>query len=155
MSPDPQSVEFRRAMPADQAGIEALVHSAYAKWVPIIGRKPLPMRADYAAALRDHRIDLVVTREMLHGLIETALEPDHLFIVNIAVAPAAQGQGLGTLLLEHAERVAIAAGKAEVRLTTNALMAENIALYRRRGYRVSREEHATPGWTAVHMVKPI
>jgi ribosomal protein S18 acetylase RimI-like enzyme len=142
-------------MPADQAGIETLVHSAYTKWVPIIGRKPLPMRADYAAALRDHRIDLLVAREMLQGLIETTLELDHLFIVNIAVAPAAQGQGLGTLLLEHAERIAIAAGKSEIRLTTNGLMTENIALYGRRGYRVSREEHPQSGWTVVHMVKPI
>jgi ribosomal protein S18 acetylase RimI-like enzyme len=155
MSPAAQAVAFRRAIPADQAGIEALVHNAYAKWVPIVGRKPLPMRADYAAALREHRIDLLVAGEMMQGLIETVLEPDHLFIVNIAVAPAAQGQGLGTLLLEHAERVAIAAGKSEIRLATNALMAENVALYGRRGYRVSREEHPEPGWTVVHMIKPI
>ncbi|MDB5562911.1 MAG: family N-acetyltransferase [Hyphomicrobiales bacterium] len=155
MATESQPFELRRATPDDQAGIEALVHSAYAKWVPVIGGKPLPMRADYAAAIRNHRIDLHIVGTSLVALIETALEADHLLIVNIAVTPAAQGQGIGARLLQHAEQLAIEAGKAELRLYTNRLMVENIALYRRRGYLVSREEHVQPGRTVVHMVKPV
>jgi ribosomal protein S18 acetylase RimI-like enzyme len=154
MSRQLQSQQLRRATPADQAAIEALVQSAYAKWVPVIGREPMPMLTDYAVAIRDHRIDLLIDGETLRALIETALEPDHLFIVNIAVAPDAQGQGLGTRLLQHAEALAAEAGKTELRLCTNSLMAPNIALYRQRGYEVSHEERL-PDRAVIHMTKTI
>jgi ribosomal protein S18 acetylase RimI-like enzyme len=153
MSRQLQSQQLRRATPADQAAIEALVQSAYAKWVRVIGREPMPMLADYAVAIRDHRIDLI-DGETLRALIETALEPDHLFIVNIAVAPDAQGQGLGTRLLQHVEALAAEAGKTELRLCTNSLMAPNIALYRQRGYEVSHKERL-PDRSVIHMTKTI
>ena len=50
---------LRRAGPADAAAIAALTQAAYAKWVPVIGRKPLPMTADYHRAVVEHQIELV------------------------------------------------------------------------------------------------
>ena len=42
----------------DQVGqIRDLTLRAYAKWVPITPRKPLPMTADYDFALQRHRFD--------------------------------------------------------------------------------------------------
>ena len=144
--------ELRRAVTADAPAIRALTRLAYAKWVPIAGREPLPMRVDYEAALRDHRIDLLYRGGDLAALIETVAETDHLLIENVAVSPAFQGQGLGRTVLAHAERLAAAAGYAEVRLYTNKLFAANVALYQRLGYRIDREE-ALNGGTAVHMSK--
>jgi hypothetical protein len=46
-------------MPEDSRLIQALVRSAYAKWVAVIGREPLPTVADYDRAVRDHEIDLL------------------------------------------------------------------------------------------------
>jgi len=149
-----QSLPLRRAEPADAPAIDALTQAAYAKWVPILGRKPLPMTADYDVAVREHRIDLMEEASGLVALIEMALEPDHLLIVNLAVAPARQGQGLGSRLLAHAEAVARAEGRPLLRLYTNRLMTPNIALYRSRGYAVDGEE-AYPGGAVVHMSKPV
>ena len=42
----------------------------------------------------------------------------------------------------------------EIRLYTNKLFAENVALYRRLGYRIDREEVLADG-IAVHMSKPV
>ena len=67
--------ELRRAVTADAPAIRALTRLAYAKWVPIAGREPLPMRVDYEAALRDHRIDLLYRGGDLAALIETVAEP--------------------------------------------------------------------------------
>ena len=145
---------LRRAGPADAPAIDALTQAAYAGWVPILGRKPRPMTADYVAAVRAHRIDLLEDVAGLVALIEMALKPDHLLIVNLAVAPAHQGQGHGSRLLVHAEAVARAEGKPLLRLYTNRLMTPNITLYRARGYTIDGEE-AYAGGVVVHMSKPV
>ncbi|MBX9702357.1 MAG: GNAT family N-acetyltransferase [Acetobacteraceae bacterium] len=143
---------LRSATPADAAAIRAVTRAAYARWVPLIGREPKPMTADYAAAVRDHRIDLVEADGVLVALIETIPAPDHLLIENIAVAPAWQGRGLGRRLLAHAETVAASLGVTEMRLYTNQRFAANIALYQRCGYVVTREE-VLPHGVATHMAK--
>jgi ribosomal protein S18 acetylase RimI-like enzyme len=130
----------RTALPADAAAIRALVRAAYAKWVPILGREPRPMQADYDAALRRHRFDLVEDAGRLVGLIETEVRADHLWIENLAVLPAAQGRGLGRQLLAHAEGLTRASGLFELRLLTNGLMVANRALYGSLGYVETAEE---------------
>jgi ribosomal protein S18 acetylase RimI-like enzyme len=143
---------FRRAVAADATAVRALTRDAYAKWVPLIGREPKPMQADYARAVQTHRIDLALLDGALAGLIETIEQPGHLLIENVAVAPAFQGCGVGRRLMAHAERLATAQNHAELRLYTNARFAENVALYRRLGYRIDREEAGPLGLT-VHMSK--
>jgi ribosomal protein S18 acetylase RimI-like enzyme len=144
---------MRRAALADAPAVDALTQAAYAKWVPIIGRKPRPMLADYARAVVEHCIDLVEIDGHLAALVELDQQPEHLLIVNLAVHPGYQGSGLGKRLLAHAEVVAREAGLTELRLYTNKLMAVNIALYQRHGYAVDREEAITTGGAAIHMSK--
>ena len=144
------SLAFRSAAPCDAAAIRALVRAAYAKWVPVLGREPRPMQADYEAAVREHDFDIAERDGAMIALIETMLRDDHLWIENIAVAPVAQGQGLGTLLLERTEAHARAAGRQELRLLTNGRMAANIALYRRVGFSLDKEEPFGDG-TVVYM----
>lgn len=145
---------LRQAVASDAAAVRALVRAAYARWVPLIGREPKPMGADYEAAVRDHRVDLAYLGDELAALIETIPQPDHLLVENVAVAPAFQGQGLGRFLMAHAERLAAAQGHAEMRLYTNQRFAENIRLYLEFGYGIDREEESALGVT-VYMSKPI
>ena len=147
-------ITMRQAVAADAAAVRALTREAYQKWVAVTGREPLPMRVDYVEALAKHRFDLLHEDGVLVALIETERNPDHLLIVNVAVAPGHQKRGLGRRLLAHAEQLALAAGCREVRLYTNSLMAPNIALYRRLGYRIDREEDEAPR-RQVHMSKAL
>lgn len=147
-------MELRRATAADAAAIRDLTRAAYAKWVPVIGREPRPMAADYEAAVRDHRFDLIHVDGALAGLIETVDEQDQLLIENVAVAPAFQGRGLGRRLLAHAEEVARALGHDRIRLYTNRRFEANVRLYARLGYRIDREE-PTGDAIAVHMSKDL
>jgi GNAT superfamily N-acetyltransferase len=149
------TLELQRALAADAEAVRTLTRQAYAKWVPLIGREPKPMQADYARAIAAHRIDLAYKDGVLAGLIETIEQPDHLLIENVAVSPAFQGQGIGRALLAHAEQLAAALGCGEVRLYTNQRFAENVALYLKLGYRLDREEEAGPLGVAVHMSKPV
>ena len=145
----------RRAMPADAALVCTLTRSAYAKWVPIVGREPRPMTADYERAVREHLIDILEDAGEVVALIEMIPHPDHLLIENIAVHPDRHGKGLGSRLLAHAEDVARTLGLTELRLYTNALMAPNIAFYARRGFAEDRREEAGALGIAVHMSRRI
>ncbi len=145
-------MHFRPATPADAEPIRALVREAYAKWVPLIGREPMPMTVDYTIAVREHRIELAEDAGHLVGLIETIPQPDHLFVENVAVRPSAQGNGLGGQLMARAEAQARAQNLPELRLLTNAAFATNIALYERLGYLTTHTEPFRGG-TTVYMTK--
>jgi ribosomal protein S18 acetylase RimI-like enzyme len=147
-------MNLRPATPDDVPAITALVRAAYEKWVPLIGREPMPMQADYEVAVHDHMIDLLFDGEALVGLIETIQHPDHLFIENVAVTPQRQGQGFGRHLMAHAEGKARDLNLSALRLVTNAAFASNVQLYRDIGYRTEREE-AFLGGIAVHMHKAL
>ena len=147
-------LQFRTARPEDAAAIRALVLLAYAKWVPVIGREPRPMTADYDRAVVEHDFDLAQWGARLVGLIETEPRDGHLWIENVAVHPEAQGKGIGRELLTRAERRASACGLAETRLVTNGAFEANIALYQRVGYVITTRE---PFWggIAVYMSKQL
>lgn len=147
-------VQVRPAQPPDASAIRDLVRAAYAVWVPVIGREPLPMKVDYAEALLAHEIDLLLANDVLVGLIETMRQPDHLWIENIAVRPDSQGRGWGRRLLAHAEEKANAAGLRQIRLLTNEAFAANVDLYTRFGYGIDRREAFMNGVT-VYMSKPL
>ena len=146
-------MDLRRAGPGDAVAIRELSRAAYAKWVPLIGREPLPMTADYVQAVRNHIIDLHEQGSELLGLIEMVPAPDHLLIENVAVRPDQQGKGLGDALLHHAESVAVSLSLMQIRLYTNAAFASNVAFYAKRGFKEYQRETVSPGRTAVFMRK--
>jgi ribosomal protein S18 acetylase RimI-like enzyme len=148
------ALEIRRGLPADAEAIAALTRAAYEKWIPVIGRAPKPMTADYAVAVREHLIHLLFADGILVALVECLREPDHLLIENLAVSPAHQGRGYGRHLLAHAEALARELGFAEVRLYTNKLFAENVAFYSRLGYRIDAETPFKNGFIT-HMSRRI
>jgi GNAT superfamily N-acetyltransferase len=150
-----QTAQLRRATTADVAIVRALTRSAYAKWVPLIGREPTPMTADHDRAVQDHVIDLWEEDGQLLALIELVPALDHLLIENIAVRPDQQGKGLGGKLLDHAEGFARSLGFDEVRLYTNAAFASNLSFYARRGYEEYRRGTVVPGGVTVFMSKRI
>src|ERR1700733_2618747 len=122
-------IEIRPADSTDAARIRDLTRAAYAKWIAVNAREPLPMQADYKRTLAEHTIDLLIVDGALAGLIETILRPDCLWIENVAVAPEQQGRGLGRLLLAHAEKRALEAECFEIRLLTNQAFAATLQLY--------------------------
>lgn len=150
--PHEPPIEIRLARAHEAPAIRALSREAYAKWVPLIGREPLPMTADYDERIQRHRFDLLLIAGGLAALIETVARDEDLLIENVAVRPAFQGQGFGKRLLAHAEALAAALARDSIRLYTNQRFAENIALYARLGYAIEREE-VWPTGVAVHMVK--
>ena len=146
---------FRRAGPEDAEAVRDLTHAAYAKWVPVIGRRPKPMNADYDHAVRAHVVELAYLDGALAGLIELIPAADHLLLENLAVAPTHQRTGIGYRLMARVEALARAQHVPMVRLYTNKAFTSNLAFYRKLGYALEREEPIESGGFLVHFVKTV
>ncbi|MCQ9157162.1 GNAT family N-acetyltransferase [Acidomonas methanolica] len=145
---------IRVATISDAEAVAALTRAAYAKWVPVIGREPLPMKADHAAFIRDHRVDLLFAGSDLVALLETIQHENDILIENVAVDPRFQKRGYGRKMLAYAEQLAAQAGVGIVRLYTNSLFKENLRLYASLGYEIEREE-ARNGGVAIYLFKRV
>jgi GNAT superfamily N-acetyltransferase len=154
MFEDDPSAEFRRARPEDAGEIRAMVRSAYVKYLDRVEVEPKPMLADYDAAVVRHQVWLLRRDGKPTAVLELIPEPDYLLVENVAVAPEAQGRGLGRRLMTFAEAEARRQGFAELRLYTHERFVENIALYLSLGYRETGRERL-PQKVVVHMAKTL
>lgn len=147
---------IRPAAAEDVEPIAALIDAAYSHYIPVIGVTPRPMLDDHAARVaRGEHYVLEAEGTLLAVLtLEAGKRSDALHIFNIAVAPAAQGQGLLRHLLGFAEDVARQRGLARLTLYTNVLMTRNRAIYAHLGFvEVAQEEGG--GYTIVFMQRPV
>ena len=145
---------MRPATAADVASIEAIVQAAYSPYIERIGREPGPMLEDYRQLVQAAGVHVLENAGSVQGFIILLDDGDALLLDNLAVAPDAQGLGYGRMLMDFAERQALDAGFAAIRLYTNEAMTENITLYTRRGYVETHraEEH---GLRRVYMTKQL
>lgn len=146
---------IRQAVAADGASLAALIDAAYSHYIPIIGRKPRPMLDDHAARIArgEH---YVVEDGSLSAVITLTDGGDYaLHILNIAVHPDAQGQGLLRQLLEFAEATARERHLGMLTLYTNVAMTKNRAIYKHLGFVELREEDAPGGYRIVFMERAI
>jgi len=124
----------RLARADEAADVAALVERAYGPWVPVIGRRPMPMDEDYAHHVAAGEVWVLEDADGLAAISVLIEAPDHLLLDNVAIDPSRQGKGLGRAMIAHAEAVARARGHGELRLFTNVLMERNIRLYERLGF---------------------
>ncbi|MEJ0078685.1 MAG: GNAT family N-acetyltransferase [Alphaproteobacteria bacterium] len=125
---------LRRATPDDLAAVVALQRAAYAKNRPLLGVEPLPLLADYTEIFRDYEVWLAEQDGALDGVLILEPRADDLLIWSVAVAPAAQGRGIGNTMLAFAETRARDLGRTCIRLYTGQPLSFNIAWYTRHGY---------------------
>mgnify|MGYP001766703816 CR=1 FL=1 len=147
-------VVIRSAVAADAEAVRDLTRRAYAKWVPAIGREPLPMGFDQAAAIRDDRVEVMEIDGGIVGVAHLVVEDERVLLENLATDPDRAGRGLGSQLLAHVEAVTRDLGRARTALYTNARFVENLRFYAARGYSVDREE-VLRGGVVVHMSKAV
>jgi ribosomal protein S18 acetylase RimI-like enzyme len=149
-APEPTT---RPATPDDVDALRAVARAAYRHYVERMDRPPAPLLADYAALVADGVVRVAELDGRVAGLLVLLDRADHLLLDNIAVHPAAQGRGVGVLLLRLAETEATRRGHPEIRLYTNEAMTENLAYYPRHGY-TETHRAVTDGYRRVHFRKP-
>ncbi len=145
-------MSIRRATAAEAPAVAALVQRAYAPWIAAVGRRPAPMDDDYAARCAAYQAFVLERDGAPAAVLVLDDAPGHLWLDNIAVDPAWQGQGIGRALLTFAEEEARRRNLPELRLLTHQTMLSNIALYAQHGY-VETDRRVEDGFARVFMAK--
>ena len=127
---------IRRAVPADEPAVRACAEAAYAQYIEVMGRKPAPMVADFAAQIADGVVQVAVDGAgRVTGYAVFYPKSGAMHLENVAVMPSEAGRGVGKALIAHCEEAAKRAGLPAVELYTNARMAANLSIYPHLGYR--------------------
>ena len=143
------TTSMRKATIEDAAGLGECMASAYSAYQERMGGLRLPPQdADYASEISNYPCWVVESDGRVLGGLIMVFESGKASIANIAVAPSAQGQGIGGKLMQFAETEASARGFSALHLTTHTLLAENLALYRHLGWQETGREASK-----VHMRK--
>jgi ribosomal protein S18 acetylase RimI-like enzyme len=140
----------RQATDADLPAIRSVVKAAYARYLNRMDRAPAPLLNDYRAATAAGQV--WVLGEPVIAVIVLMSEEGSLLVENVAVSPAAQGNGYGRRLMEFAEQQARSRGLRRLTLYTNEMMTENLAIYSRLGYRETARR-TEGGYRRVYMDK--
>ncbi|MGX5221001.1 GNAT family N-acetyltransferase [Pseudomonas segetis] len=126
---------IRLAVASDLPSIQDCAEQAYARYVPVIGRKPAPMLADYAAQIAAGVVYVATdASDNLLGFIVFYASAGRLLLENVAVLPSAAGRGVGKLLIGFCEQAGRKLAIGSVQLYTNELMGDNLSIYPRLGY---------------------
>jgi ribosomal protein S18 acetylase RimI-like enzyme len=145
---------IRLAYAADLAAVAAIVKDAYSIYIARNGKIPGPMRDDYAVLIADQRVHVLEDGDEIIGLVVLLPEERSMLLDNVAVSPRAQRRGFGVRLIAFAEDRARAAGFAVMRLYTQDIMTENLALYSRLGF-VETHRGEAIGLQRVYMSKTL
>jgi len=148
------SLSFRKATKEDSEWLMRCTQRAYSVYIPILGRKPVPMTHDYTAAIDVYDIWIAECEGRRVGLLMLQHEIDHMVVYSVAVLPECTGQGIGRQLLAHAEEIALANGFELLRLYTNERMERNLTIYRRFGY-VDSHKTIFKGSKVIHLKKSL
>ena len=147
-------MRIRQAVDSDATAVSAVVNSAYSGYVPLIGRPPAPMTADYGKLIAAGDVWVGEEDGRVVGVLVIRPADDALELENVAVDPDQQGLGHGRALIAFAEQYAVGLGLGAVELYTNGAMVENLKLYKRLGF-VETGRRVEDGYRRVYFRKTL
>lgn len=144
---------IRLAQASDEPDIRNCAEQAYARYVPLIGRKPAPMIADFIAQIAAGVVYVATDdQHSFQGFIVFYAKDGYSLLENVAVLPGAAGRGVGKALISFCENTARQHGLSAVHLYTNEKMTENLSIYPRLGY-VKVAQRMEEGFNRVYFEK--
>lgn len=133
----------------------ALIQSAFAFMNGIIDPPSSALHLTPAALAEKARLEtglVAMEGERLLGCVFLRPEKDCLYLGKLAVAPDAQGNGIGRRLVVAAETVATSLGLAALRLGTRIELTGNHAFFSSCGF-TRTAESAHPGYTRTTQIE--
>ena len=151
------ALTFRKAVPSEREDAQRILWTAFTPYVRDLGREITAHHyAFLAAAIERGDVYLATDGVEIVGVAATERRDGGIYIDRLGVAPARQGTGLGSFLLERVEEIARSSGLKELSLETAEMAEGNIRLYRRHGFEIARRGPPSHGMDAhprVFMVK--
>jgi N-acetylglutamate synthase-like GNAT family acetyltransferase len=138
-----QDLTIRKATPEDADGVFALIVATFTGFMEQIGAAPGPMRADYAAVIREDEVWIVDGNRGPMACVVLVRKEDHLLVEGLAVRATAQRTGVGGVLLDFAATRCADMGLPELRTYANIAITDIPKILGRMGweemYRVLEE----------------
>ena len=147
-------MKLRPATLTDAPAVADCVNNAFGHYIERIGVKPAPMEMDYAHEIREHQVFVVEDAGQVVGSLVLGITEEGFLLDVVAVDPKYWGNGVGRIMLEHAEAEAKRQGFDSIYLFTHEKMTENQALYKKIGY-VEYDRRLENGRRRVYMRKPL
>lgn len=99
---------------------------------------------------------LVWDNEKAVGTARYELRPEYMYVGRVAILPEYKGKGIGTLVMNYLESLAIELGKTGLKLGTRLSIKRNLSFYQRLGYQIEETEpHPRGNDTVVWFVKQL
>ena len=124
---------IRRAQAHDWQKCRDIADDAYAKYTPLIGKKPAPMMADYKAHISDDIVFVYDNGSDILGFAVIIHQIDGYWLETIAVSTDQQGQGIGKALMTAVDDY-IGMVATSYQLYTNVVMTQAADWYNRLGF---------------------
>ncbi|WP_420584130.1 GNAT family N-acetyltransferase [Ruegeria sp.] len=128
------AIRFANAVPADARAIKDCIAAAYSKVRESIDDLP-DVTAGIPQEIAENQVVLAWTGADLGGVIIYAQSNGAMKVINLAVSPKAQGQGIAGKLLKRAEDAARQAECTHMELRTHRQMQDTRAIYAHLGWR--------------------
>lgn len=146
---------LRKAIATDETEIRLCAEAAYRHYITLIGKAPAPMIADFRSQISNGWVHVAENETgPVQGFIVFYQRQNNMFLENVAVHPAAAGNGIGRDLISLCERTARRLGLGAVELYTNEKMADNLSIYQHLGY-VETGRRKEAGFNRVYFQKTL
>lgn len=143
---------IRSALAGDIPILRSIAEDAYGPYVSLIGRRPIPMDADFKNHIEAQEIYVAELDLQVAGFIVTYEKETSQFIENIAVSPKIQGSGVGKFLMSFAKEKAQLNSKSAVTLFTNDKMTASFEFYISLGF-IETERKSEHGFDRIYLEK--
>lgn len=143
---------IRQAVPSGEPEVRTCAEQAYPRYVPAMGRTPVPMVADFPAQIAGGHVYVATDdKGVLEGFIVFYAEEGHVMLENVAVLPSVAGRGVGKRLIAFCEDTARPRLFGAVHLS-NEKMIENLSIHTRLGH-VEVGQRSEAGFNRVYFEK--
>jgi len=137
------TVGVRRAGPEDAGAVAFVLKHAFSEYEPLYTRKgyeaTAPNATEIVTRMQEGPVWVAARGQQIVGTGSVVLKETGLYVRGMAVLPTARGFGVGRLLLEHIERVAVEENCARLFLSTTPFLTRAIRLYEAFGFKATAE----------------
>ena len=132
-------VQIRMALPDESDSIAAIIREAFAEFESFYTSEAFAATTPSAEKIRERfdekgAIWAALKNERIVGTVSVVPRDERLYIRSMAVAPSAQGFGIGRRLLETIEKFAVENGFESLSLATTPFLTGAIRLYEQSGF---------------------
>ncbi len=153
-----ENIKIRIAVPEDAITISILLYEAFKEYKSLYTEKAFAATILGIPKIEERIYNrttwIALYDNVISGTVSLMHSNGGLYVRSVAVAPPAQGKGLGKALMEHAEEEALKNGFQQLELTTTPFLFEAIRLYENFGFEPGGHEdlYGTP---LIKMVKKL